>query len=257
MQKRLTLNFLAVATSATLLFSGCAELQQVAQIALEQTENGAVTSGDVASGLKQALIKGANSSTSMLAKTNGYLKDEAVKILLPEEANIITQNISKIPGGQKLLDEVISNINQAASDAASQAAPILVNSIKSMTITDAFNILKGEDNAATNYLHKTSYSSLHNLYKPIIEKSLKKDLTAGISAQESWDKLTSSWNTVANSMVGQISGFTPVNTDLSSHLTTKALDGLFLKVEATEKDIRVNQGARTTALLKKVFALQD
>ena len=116
---------------------------------------------------------------------------------------------------KKLVEEVITNINKAASDAASQAAPILVNSIKSMTITDAFNILKGESNAATKYLHKTSYNSLYQLYKPIIEKSLTKELTAGITAQESWDKLTTGWNQVSNSFAGQLAGFTPVNTDLS------------------------------------------
>ena len=251
------LKHFAIAATTTLVLSGCAELQQVAQIALEQTNNSALTSNDVASGLKEALIKGANGATGKLAATNGYLNDEAVKILLPEEANIITQNISKLPGGDKLVQDVISNINQAASDAASQAAPIFINSIKSMTITDAFTILKGENNAATNYLHKTSYSSLFALYKPIIEKSLDRDLAAGISAQESWDKLTSNWNSIASSMVGQVSGFTPVSTDLSAFLTTRALDGLFLKVAETEKDIRTNQGARTTALLKKVFAQQD
>lgn len=245
-------------TAATLvILSGCAELQQVAQVALEQTTNGPVTSGDVASGLRQALTKGANNATDKLAATNGYVKDEAVKILLPEEANIITENISKLPGGQKLVDDVIKNINQAASDAASQATPILVNSIKSMTINDAFNILKGADDAATSYLHKTSYNSLFKLYKPIIEKSLQKDLAAGVSAQESWDKLTTGWNRVANSFAGEVSGLTPVNTDLSAHLTTKALDGLFLKIQETEKDIRTNQAARTTALLERVFALQD
>ena len=96
-----TLQKVAITTAITITLSGCAELQQVAQEALEQSTNLPVTNSDVAAGLRQALTKGANNATNKLAAANGYLKDETVKILLPEEAGIITENIKKVPGGEK------------------------------------------------------------------------------------------------------------------------------------------------------------
>ncbi len=91
---------------------------------------------------------------------NGYYGDALVKILLPDEAKIIVDNISKIPGGEKLVEDVILRINRAAEDAAKEVAPIFVNSVTQMTIKDAFEILNGADNAATNYLRNTTYNEL-------------------------------------------------------------------------------------------------
>lgn len=234
--------------------TSCAEMQQLAttiyqdQKPLSQTE--------IISGLKQALVVGTDSSVSRLSALDGYLKDEAVKILLPPEADMITNNLSKLPGGDQLVDKVITSINHAASDAAKEAAPILVNSIKQMSIQDAAGILTGGDYAATNYLKKTNYNALTQLYQPKIEASLNKKLVGNLSAQQSWDELTKQWNQVAGSFVGQLASLEKVETNLSTYLTQRALDGLFLKIGETEKNIRQDPAARVTDLLKRVFAKQ-
>jgi len=237
-----------------ILLTGCAELMQVLQSA---TVTGALTEADVINGLKEALIVGAQNSAGRLASTNGYYNDLAVKIPLPDEAKTIVQNISKIPGGQKLIEDVVLHINRAAEDAAKEAAPIFVNSVKQMTIADAFNILNGTDNAATQYLISTTYNDLYNLYKPKIQVSTRKDMVAGVSAQESWETLTGKWNTLANSVAGKIAGLKPVSTDLDDFLTRKALDGMFLKIEGEELKIRKEVSARVSPILQKVFGSLD
>ncbi len=173
------------------------------------------------------------------------------------EATVIIDNLSKIPGGEKLVEDVILSINRAAEDAAKEVSPIFINSIKQMTIHDAFGILKGADNAATQYLVKTSRTELYNLYQPKISQSTGREILGGVSARESWDALTGKWNMFANSVTGKLAGFTPVNTDLDDYLTNKALDGMFLKVQEEEKKIRQNISARVTPLLKKVFGSLD
>ena len=233
------------------LFAGCAELNQLAQQTLN--ENRPLTTSEIVAGLKEALIVGTDKSVDILGVTNGYYKDEMVKILLPPEANVIVNNLNKIPGGNQLVEDVLLRINRAAEDAAKEAKPIFVNSIKSMTITDAVTILRGDDNAATNYLRKTTYNQLFDLYRPKIKVSVDKKLVGNISTGESWDLLTGKWNTAANSTIGQIAGFKPVNISLDDYLTRKALDGLFLKIGQEEKSIRENPAARVNDLLKRVF----
>ena len=126
-----------------------------------------------------------------------------------------------------------------------------------MTITDAVGILKGEENAATEYLHKTTYDQLFELYRPKIKASVEKKLVGNVSTGQSWNTLTKKWNDVAKSLVGQIAGFKPVEIKLDEYLTHKALDGLFLKIEAEEKQIRKDPMARVNSILKRVFGSLD
>lgn len=236
------------------LFAGCAELTQIMQTASTVQE---LTEADVISGLKEALNTGAKNAAVRLSSEGGYYNDMTVKIPLPEEAKTIVDNISKIPGGEKLIEDVVLSINRAAEDAAKEVAPIFVSSVTQMTVTDAFGILKGADNAATQYLVKTTYNELYNLYRPKISVSTNKEIVAGISAQESWTTLTGKWNTVANSIAGRLAGFKPVTTNLDDFLTKKALDGMFLKVEGEELKIRKEVSARVTPILQKVFGSLD
>ena len=239
---------------ALFLLSGCAELMKIVETL---PVDAPLTETEVANGLKEALITGAKNSSSILSSADGYYKDAAVKILLPEEASVIIDNLSKIPGGEKLVEDVVLRINRAAEDAAKEAAPIFVGSIRQMTINDAFSILRGADNEATLYLVRTTRTELYNLYQPKIRASTEKELIAGISTKDSWETLTGRWNTLANSVAGRIAGFQPVNVDLDDYLTNRALDGLFLKVELEEKKIRTDVSARITPLLKKVFGSLD
>jgi len=176
-----------------------------------------------------------------------------VKIILPEEASVIIDNLSKIPGGEKLVNDLVLSINRAAEDAAKEVSPIFVSTIRQMTINDAFGILNGADNAATQYLVRTTRGDLYDLYAPKIRQSTEKDIVSNISAKDSWDALTGQWNKLANSIPGKLAALSPVNTDLDNFLTNKALDGMFLKVSDEEKKIRDDVSARLTPLLKKVF----
>lgn len=216
-------------------------------------KNDSPSKSEIVKGLKEALSVGSDTAVNRLSAIDGYYKDEVVKILLPEEADVIIDNISKIPGGKDLLDDVILSINRTAEDAAKEVAPILKNSIMSMNISDALGILNGEDNAATEYLKRTTYDQLYELYKPKIEASVNKDLIGNISTKEAWDDLTKSWNKFAKSMMGRMAGYKQVKLDFEEYLTQKALDGLFIKIAEQEKQIRKDPVARVTDLLKKVF----
>jgi len=237
-----------------MLLTGCAQLMNIVQTAASVSD---LTEGDIISGLKEALTIGARNAAEKLSLENGYYKDLAVKIPLPDEAKVIVDNISKIPGGDKLVEQVVLSINRAAEDAAKEVAPIFAGAVTQMTITDGYNILHGADNAATRYLIGSTYDKLYSLYLPKISASTGKDIVAGISAQESWTTLTDKWNTLAGSLAGKLAGFKPVNTDLDDFLTRKALDGMFMKVEGEELKIRKEVSARITPLLQKVFGSLD
>jgi hypothetical protein len=248
MKTRAVLFFVAI-----LILTGCAELLNV----LQTVSPVPLTEEEVINGLKEALITGAKNSAQRLAAENGYYGDEAIKILLPDEARIIIDNLSKIPGGDKLVQDVVLRINRAAEDAAKEAAPIFVNSVKQMTIRDAFNILNGADNAATGYLRSTTYTELYALYKPKIRVSTEKKIVGTVSTKDSWVALTGKWNILANSVAGRIASLKPVNTDLDDYLTNRALNGLFMKIEIEELKIRKEVSARISPILQRVFGSLD
>jgi hypothetical protein len=239
--------------AAILILTGCAEILSV----LQSVSPVPLTEEEVISGLKEALMTGAKNSAQRLAAENGYFGDETIKILLPDEAKAIIDNISRIPGGDKLVQDVILRINRAAEDAAKDVAPIFVNSVKQMTIRDAFNILNGADNAATGYLRGTTFNELYALYKPKIQASTEKKIVGNISTKDSWVALTGKWNSLANSVAGRLASLKPVNTDLDDYLTNKALNGMFMKVELEELKIRKDVSARVSPILQRVFGSLD
>lgn len=243
----------AVVFLVILSLLSCAELEQVAKSISTTESSTSLTQADISKGLKEALRVGTDTAVHQLSKVNGYYKDEVIKILLPDEANVIIENVNKIPGGEQMIDKVILSINRAAEDASKDAAPIFKQSITSMSISDALGILNGPDTAATHYLRKTTYQQLYNLYQPKIQTSVSKDLLGNISAAEAWNDLTGAWNKFANSMVGKIGGYETVNVNLEDYLTRKALDGLFVKIAEEEKQIRKDPVARVSDILKKVF----
>jgi hypothetical protein len=212
---------------------------------------------DNAAGLKEALNVGITNTVAAVSKPNGYYGDAALKLLLPPQTKVIVDNIRLIQGGQALVDNAVLRLNRAAEDAAREATPIFVSAIKQMTLTDAKSILFGADSAATAYLRKATYGQLKAAFKPKVEASLNKDLVDVVSATESWTLLTSNYNKVAQTTMGQVAGLKPVTVDLADFVTNKALQGLFLKVAAEEKSIRKNPEARINALLKQVFGQLD
>jgi len=221
------------------------------------SKSSSLTQDEAASGLKSALTEGSKKASTNLNKTDGYFKDNTVKILLPSEAQPIAKNIKMIPGGQKMEDDAILRMNRAAEDAAITAADIFINAITKMTIADAINILYGSNDAATVYLKKNTYNELKVAFQPKIAASLNKKIVANISAAQSWSVLMTANNKVAGTYPGKAAGMKKVNTDLAEYVTEKALDGLFVKIAATELDIRKNTTARVNDILKKVFGQLD
>ncbi|MBL7839077.1 MAG: DUF4197 domain-containing protein [Cyclobacteriaceae bacterium] len=215
-----------------------------AQIDLKKIKNKVIGSKpsteEVASGLKEALTKGTAKGTDEVSKTDGYFKNPEIKIPFPPEVQQVETTLRKM-GMNKQVDEFVLSLNRAAEDAAKEAKPIFIDAIKKMTIQDAWSILKGEDDAATKYLDKTTSPQLKEKFKPIIKASLDK-----VNATKYYKDLITAYNKVP--LVKK------VNPELDTYATDKATDGLFVMIAKEEKNIRQNPGARTTDLLKKVFS---
>lgn len=234
--KRITLILLALFT-----LNACAELQDVVNSLPQQ--GGVLTNTDIAAGLRQALDQGIDKQVSKLTQTDGFFKNELVKILLPAELQKVDKGLRDIGLGN-LADEGLKVLNRAAEDAVKEATPIFVNAVKDITFADAKNILLGSDNAATQYLTSKTQTELYNKFKPVINNSFSK-----VGADQIWSNLINKYNTIP---------FTAdVNPDLTDYVTNEALKGVYTMIAVEEKDIRTKVSSRTTDLLKKVFALQD
>ncbi len=197
-----------------------------------------LSSSQIVSGLKEALSLGAQKSGDKLSATDGFFKDAAVKILLPSQIRDV-ENKMRMLGMGKMVDNAELSMNRAAEDASKAAAPIFLSAIKKMTVTDALNILRGSDTAATGYLRKTTSPELIASFRPIIEASLKK-----VDATKYWKDVFTAYNKFTRN---------PVDTDINSYVTGKALDGLFYYVGQEEIGIRKNPADRVTDILKSVF----
>lgn len=203
------------------------------------SSTGGLSTDEIVSGLKEALSLGAQKSTDKLSATDGFFKDAAVKILLPKQVQDIEKKM-RLFGMGKLVDNAELSMNRAAEDASKSAAPIFLAAIRQMTVTDALKILHGTDTAATSYLRRTTSPQLTSAFKPIIEESLKK-----VDATKYWKDVFTAYNRFSSQ---------PVDTDINSYVTQKALDGIFHYVALEEINIRQNPAERATDILKKVFA---
>ena len=216
---------------------------QVMEDVLNAALGTTITEGEAANGLKEALVQGATNGSDILSVVNGYLGNPQVKIPFPPEAQKIENTLRDL-GLNKMCDDVINSVNHAAEDAAVEAKAILINSIRQMTVADAMDILFGANDAATEYLKKTSTEALTLKFEPIIDKSL-----SAVNATKYWSDAVNYYNAIP--LVQDL------NPDLTSYVTTKALDGLFYMIEQEELKIRENPGARVAEIVKKVFAYYD
>ena len=200
---------------------------------------------DASLGIKQALSNGLNLSIKSLAKKDGFLGDAAVKILMPAEAQKVEKTLRAVGMG-KLCDQFIQSMNRAAEGAVKEAAPVFVNALSKMTITDATNILLGsKQDAATTFFKTNTSAELTNKFSPVIQSAM------GVNnVDQYWTQLTSAYN---NLPLGN-----KVETNLTAYVTQKAIDGLFIKVADQESKIRNNiGGSRNTNILQKVFGYAD
>lgn len=234
--KRLSLIFMF---PLLLILNGCAELQTM----VENMPQMGSSNAEIASGLKQALELGVNEGVDILGEKDGFFRDQAVRILLPNEIQQVDQALRRVGLGA-LADEGLKVLNRAAEDAVVEAKPIFVSAIRGLTFQDAMGILTGDDQAATSYLQNRTTAQLATAFEPKIANSLDK-----VGANEIWGEIISRYNALPLVQ--------PVNPNLTEYVTQKTIDGLFTKVGMKEKSIRNDIGARSTPLLKKVFALQD
>lgn len=202
-----------------------------------------LTDAEVGSGLKEALNIGIGKGADLLSQKDGYFKSQ-YKILLPAEARKVTDKLKNVPGFTNVENIILEKINRGAEDAAQKAKPIFVTAIKSMSFQDAMGILMGNTDAATRYLERTTYNQLYQEFSPVIIQSLDK-----FEARKYWLDAVTAYN--------KIPLVEKANPDLGDYVTKEALKGLFSMVEKEELNIRRNVGARTSDLLRKVFAKQD
>ncbi|HSV88921.1 MAG TPA: DUF4197 domain-containing protein [Bacteroidales bacterium] len=206
-----------------------------------------MSEAEVARGLREALSIGAVNAVLATNKENGYFGNPAIKIPFPEEAAAAMNFMQNSVILRPLLNEFILKMNRAAEQASAKAKPIFADAVAGITLHEAWNILRGGQNAATTYLRHQTYSQLYESFQPDVLGSLNE-----VGAQKAWHDLTNAYN----AMVAFTPGLRRVNTDLAGYVTTKALDGLFLMVAEEEAKIRRDPAARVTDLLRRVFAQQ-
>ncbi len=221
-------------------FVGCTQLQQVVN---QLPQGGAIGNTEIAQGLREALEMGIEKQVSKLTQPDGYLKNELVKITLPEELQKVDKTLRDI-GLASLADEGLKILNRAAEDAVGEATPIFVNAVKGITFEDAKNILLGADDAATQYLIQGTEKELYQKFNPVIKNSFDK-----VGADQIWSNLITKYNNLPLTK--------KVNPDLTDYVTQEALKGVYTMIAVEEREIRTQVSSRTSDILRKVFALQD
>ena len=197
------------------------------------------TEQDAAGAIREALIQGTSNGVQTLSRQDGYFGNPAVKIPFPPEAVTIERSLRSL-GMEKQVDQVVVSLNRAAENAAQEAKPIFIAAIKKMTIADAINIVRGNNDAATRYLERNTTKELNDKFQPVIKNSLDK-----VNATKYWSDVIKTYNSIP--LVDKI------NPNLTEYITEKALEGLFSMIAKEELSIRKDPAARTTELLKKVF----
>jgi hypothetical protein len=203
--------------------------------------SGTVTEQEAVTGIRQALNNGVNTGISTLNKQDGFFGNQAYRLFLPPDARKI-ENVMRDLGMGKTVDKAILQINRAAEDAVGYATPIFTEAIREMTIQDAWNIVKGQEDAATRYFRERTTAKLTAAFTPIIQRSLDK-----LEATRHYADIINGYNRLPTT-------FNKLNPDLPAYVTEKAVDALFDQIAKEEANIRTNPRARTTEILKKVFA---
>lgn len=194
----------------------------------------------VAQGLKAALDQGVQQAVGLLGRKDGFLSDTAVRIPMPENLKRVETGLRRL-GQDQLADEFVTTLNRAAEKAVPEAAQVLGDSVRQMSLADARAILLGTNNAATEYFRRTSTTNLHQRFLPIVSKATEE---AGVTA--AYKGMVGKAGVLASFLGADASS-------LDDYITRRALDGLFVKIADEERRIRENPTARTTELLQQVF----
>lgn len=226
----------------------------------DQTVASSLSQDTVSKGLKEALKVGVNYATKTLGAQNGYLNNADVKIPLPENLQK-AETLIRSAGGDKIADDLIKSMNNAATNAAPETAKIFIDAIEKMNLEDAKKILAGDEHSATNYFKENTNEALKKLIKPIVNKTMQEN-----SVSKYYDTFNTYYKQygkeyVENSSVMNLAKnfgvdeYIPSSSDesLDDYVTNKAIDGLFKMISEKEASIRENPVEQTTSILKKVF----
>ncbi len=193
----------------------------------------------IGSGLKEALSVGTRKAVRLVGKPGGYLDNEAIKILVPQNLRTV-EKVARGLGQGARVDEFVASMNHAAENAAPEAETIFAEAVTEMTIDDARKLLNGGDTSITDYFKSKTSARLATAFRPHVEAAMSRN---GVTQQY-------------QALVGQMSWISFGNSstmDINTYVVNKALDGLFYMLGQQEKEIRTNPAARSTALLKQVF----
>lgn len=202
-----------------------------------------LTTAEVVEGLKEALVNGISKGSDQVSQLDGYFKNPEIKIPFPPDVKKVEDKLRQLGLGSEV-DKFIVTLNRGAEDAAKEAKPIFIAAIKQMTIEDAWAILRGDPDAATQYLMRTTSPLLKEKFSPVIQNSLNK-----VNATKYYSEIITRYNSIPFVQ--------KVNPDLNEYATDMAMKGLFNMIAKEEKNIRENPVARTTELLKRVFGAKQ
>ena len=225
---------------------------------------------EIVAGLKEALNTAADTAQGSASKVNGFLKNEAIAIMLPDELKPVKQLVDKadeIPVVGAIVKNTLGNgvedlrvaMNRAAEHASQGVLPIFKGAVKEMTITDGLQVLQGGDSAASHYLREKTYTKLEDKFTPVVKESMGKT-----EVNSYYETLSTNYNEVVGKVNAIPGGMALVkaavpdlpdrlDTDLSRFITTKGLDGLFYLMKGEEKKIRTNPLDYASDIIRKVF----
>ena len=224
--------------------AACSEkdIRQTIEIINESVEEVPLTKAEVSAALKDSLSRGISKAAIIASANDGYYANPALKIEFPSDAIKVEKALRKIGLGDEV-DRFVRQLNRGAESAAEKAKPIFIKAITSMSIRDAFAILNGHQDAATQYLIRTTGDNLYDQFLPVVSDTLKQT-----KATRYYGEIVTRYNKLP---------VRKVNPDLDDYATERAIAGLFLLVAEEEANIRANPSARTTQLLRRVFGSLD
>ncbi|MBT8331800.1 MAG: DUF4197 domain-containing protein, partial [Deltaproteobacteria bacterium] len=203
---------------------------------------GGLSNDEITAGLKEALQVGTDKAVSLVSQPDGFFKNPAIKIPVPESVQKVEKLLRTAGYGEKV-DAFELSMNRAAERAAPEAKSIFWDAISDMNFDDAQKILNGRDNEATLYFEDKTAAQLQEVFKPII-----KDAMGEVGVTQSYQDLN---DKITSLPFGKSASF-----DLDQYVTDGALKGLFKMLAEQERQIRTQPAARVTELLQKVFAAQ-
>ncbi|MES2588334.1 MAG: DUF4197 domain-containing protein [Bacteroidota bacterium] len=228
--------------SSTLLVSSSCDILNAVSTGVVTPAKPSLTNDEVISGLKEALMVGIKNSVNLSSVTDGFLKNDLIKLPFPEDAIKVRQKALEW-GFTSQVEKFETTLNRAAEEASKEALPIFMDAIKGMSVQDGFAILNGGNGAATSFLKSNTSTQLTTAFSPIVKNAISKV------------KLTEYWNPIINKYNGAmtITGGEKINPDLDKYVTERAISGLFKLVEIEEDKIRKDPLARVSDILVKVF----